>query len=53
MRVGIVGCGKIADGHAEQLGTVARAELVAACDREPLMVEQFAQRGYAERVRGD
>lgn len=44
MRVGIVGCGKIADGHAEQLQTVARAQLVAACDREPLMVEQFAQR---------
>lgn len=39
-----MGCGKIADGHAEQLRTVARAELVAACDREPLMAEQFAQR---------
>ncbi len=44
MRVGIVGCGKIADGHAEQLRTLSRVELVAACDREPLMVEQFAQR---------
>lgn len=44
MRVGIVGCGKIADGHAEQIRAVGRATLVAACDREPLMVEQFTQR---------
>lgn len=44
MRVGIVGCGKIADGHAEQLRAIGRAGLVAACDREPLMVEQFARR---------
>jgi len=44
MRVGIVGCGKIADGHAEQLRAIGGADLVAACDREPLMVERFAQR---------
>ena len=44
MRVGIVGCGKIADGHAEQIRAIGRADLVAACDREPLMVERFAQR---------
>jgi predicted dehydrogenase len=44
MRVGIVGCGKIADGHAEQLRAIGRGRLVAACDREPLMTEQFSQR---------
>lgn len=53
MRAGVVGCGKIADGHAEQLRAIGRAQLVAACDREPLMVEQFTQRwggisGHAE-----
>jgi predicted dehydrogenase len=42
--VGIVGCGKIADGHAEQLRAIGRAQLVAACDREPLMTERFQQR---------
>lgn len=44
LRVGIVGCGKIADGHAEQLRATGRARLVAACDREPLMTERFQQR---------
>lgn len=44
MRVGIIGCGKIADGHAEQLRALDGVELVAACDREPLMVGQFMDR---------
>ena len=44
MRVGIIGCGKIADGHAEQLRALGEVELVAACDREPLMVQQFLDR---------
>ncbi|WP_047195391.1 Gfo/Idh/MocA family protein [Caldimonas brevitalea] len=43
-RVGIVGCGKIADGHVEQLRAIGRAEVVAVCDREPLMAEQLAVR---------
>lgn len=44
MRVAIVGCGKIADGHVEQLRATARGEVVAVCDREPLMAEQLAVR---------
>lgn len=53
MRVGIVGCGKIADGHAEQLRAIDGVDLVAACDREPLMVGQFLDRwpgvaGYSD-----
>src|SRR5690606_32138894 len=44
MRVGIIGCGKIADGHAEQLRALDGVDLVAACDREPLMVGQFTDR---------
>ena len=41
LRIGIVGCGKIADGHAEVLEHLAGAELVAVCDREPLLAEQL------------
>jgi predicted dehydrogenase len=43
--VAIVGCGKIADGHAQAIRrTRGLGELVAACDVEPLMAEQFALR---------
>ncbi|HEY6412556.1 MAG TPA: Gfo/Idh/MocA family oxidoreductase [Edaphobacter sp.] len=44
LRIGIVGCGKIADGHAEVVEHLAGAELVAVCDREPLLAEQLAVR---------
>lgn len=44
LRVGIVGCGKIADSHVEQARATGRAEVVAVCDREPLMAEQLAVR---------
>ncbi|WP_417473669.1 Gfo/Idh/MocA family protein [Luteimonas mephitis] len=53
LRAGIVGCGKIADGHAEQLRAIGRAQLVAACDREPLMTEQFQQRWGGMSRHGD
>lgn len=44
LRIGIVGCGKIADGHVEQIRAIGRGEVVAVCDREPLMTEQLAVR---------
>src|SRR5690242_3854347 len=44
LRVGIVGCGKIADGHAEVVKYLDGADLVAVCDREPLLAEQLAVR---------
>jgi predicted dehydrogenase len=44
LRVAIVGCGKIADGHAEVLEYLPDADLVAVCDREPLLAEQLAVR---------
>lgn len=44
LRVGIIGCGKIADGHVEQIRAIGRGEVVAVCDREPLMAEQLAVR---------
>src|SRR5579885_3470418 len=44
LRVVIVGCGKIADGHAEEIKKVSIANLVGVCDLEPIMAEQLAVR---------
>lgn len=44
LRVAIVGCGKIADAHASQIRRIDGCEIVAACDREPLMAQQFCDR---------
>ncbi len=44
LRVGIVGCGKFADVHVQQVRAVDGAELAAACDLEPLMARQLAVR---------
>jgi len=44
LKVAIVGCGKIADSHASSIRRIQGCEIVAACDREPLMARQFAER---------
>ena len=44
LKIGLVGCGKIADGHVEQIRALGRGEVVAVCDSEPLMAEQLAVR---------
>lgn len=44
LKVAIVGCGKIADAHAAQIQRIADCEIVAVCDREPLMVRQLVDR---------
>lgn len=45
LKVAIVGCGKIADGHVEGIRLLPElATIVAVCDREPLMAEQLAMR---------
>ena len=46
LKVAIVGCGKIADAHVEEVRKVAGygAEVVGVCDRERLMAEQLAMR---------
>ena len=44
LRVGIVGCGKIADAHVAQIRRIAGCEIVGVCDREPLMAEQLCDR---------
>ncbi len=44
LKIGIVGCGKIADGHVEVLQAMDGVEIAGVCDREPLMAEQIAVR---------
>ena len=45
LKVAIVGCGKIADGHIEEIQKMpAAARVVAVADLELLMAEQIATR---------
>jgi predicted dehydrogenase len=44
LNVAMVGCGKIADDHAEQIGRIDGCQIVAVCDREALMARQLYQR---------
>jgi len=46
LKIAVVGCGKIADGHVEEIKKLptGMAEVVAVCDREILMAEQMATR---------
>ena len=53
LRAGIVGCGKIADAHAEVLAFLPGATLVAVCDREILLAEQLAVRFGVPHWYGD
>jgi predicted dehydrogenase len=44
LRIGIIGCGKIADQHLLAFRRIGGCEVVAVCDREPLMAGQLAER---------
>lgn len=50
LKVGIIGCGKIADAHAAQIQRIDGCEIVGACDREPLMARQFVERFPARQA---
>jgi predicted dehydrogenase len=50
LKVAIAGCGKIADSHAAQIGRIKGCEIVAVCDREPLMTQQIAKRFPIKRT---
>jgi predicted dehydrogenase len=49
-RVAIVGCGMIADQHADQLRYLPGCELVAACDTDEWMARQLADRFRVPQV---
>jgi predicted dehydrogenase len=44
LKIAIVGCGKIADAHVEEIRKIPSVQLVAVCDLEPIMAEQLASR---------
>ena len=49
LKVGIVGCGKIADAHASQIQRIKSCEIVGVCDRELLMARQLSERFPVKR----
>jgi predicted dehydrogenase len=53
LRAAIVGCGKIADAHASQIQRIGGCEIVAACDREPLMAQQLGDRFHIRQCFSD
>jgi predicted dehydrogenase len=44
LRVGIIGCGKIADSHADQIRWIPGCEIVGVCDLEEMMAKQLYER---------
>jgi predicted dehydrogenase len=44
LRIAIIGCGKIADQHVEQIVLIPGCEIVAVCDAEELMAKQLQER---------
>lgn len=49
IRIAIIGCGKIADEHAEAIQALQGCEVCAVCDREELMAWQMADRFRIKR----
>jgi predicted dehydrogenase len=44
IKVGIIGCGKIADQHADLIRRITSSEIVGVCDTEELMAKQLGER---------
>lgn len=44
LNVGIVGCGKIAEGHISEIRKLDNARLVSVCDLEPILAHEVAVR---------
>lgn len=44
LKVALVGCGQIADGHVSEIQKLGTAKVLGVCDTEPLMAEQLAVR---------
>jgi predicted dehydrogenase len=49
IKVGIVGCGKVADQHAAQIRRIREVDIVGVCDSEPLMARQLYERVKARK----
>ena len=44
LRAGIIGCGKIAEVHVDEIQKLSTCQIVGVCDREPLMAKQLGER---------
>ena len=53
LKVGIIGCGKIADAHASQIERIRGCEIVGVCDRELLMAKQLYERFRVKKYYSD
>jgi predicted dehydrogenase len=53
LKIAIIGCGKIADAHVEEIRKIPFVQLVAVCDLEPIMAEQLAMRFSVSRWYSD
>lgn len=53
LKVGIVGCGKIADAHVSQIQRIKSCKICGVCDQEPLMAGQLFERAVVERCFDD
>lgn len=49
LKIGIVGCGKIAEAHADAIRNINNVKFIATCDSEILMAKQLAER-YGAKV---
>jgi len=50
VRIGIIGCGRIADLHAPGYLDHPDATIAAVCDRDPVLAEQRREQWHAERA---
>jgi len=53
IRVGLIGCGKIADQHAEAIRQISGCDIVGVCDREALMSKQMCERFHVKQSFSD
>lgn len=50
LKIGIIGCGRIADQHASELLQVKGCKLTGCCDKEELLASQMADRYNVDAV---
>ncbi len=53
IRVGIIGCGRIADQHVIEIQKIPGCEIVGVCDKEELMAKQMCERFRLENYFSD
>ena len=49
IKVGIIGCGKVADKHVNQILRIPDCEIVGVCDQEEMMAGQLSERFAIKR----